>query len=75
METIIWFILLYVVAFIIIAGVSLVTYFVFFKKYKDKINKTQQTDINKAKPRLKYCLNCGAELNKKNKCEMCGEKY
>lgn len=69
------FLALYVIAFVVLAVVSIMTYYLFFTKYKNKLNKTSETDINKAKYRLKYCLNCGAELDKKNRCPLCGEKY
>lgn len=75
MTVIFEFILLYFFAFVIIVVISGLTYIIFFKKYGEQINKSSENDVNKVKSRLKYCLNCGEKLDKKNACKACGAKY
>lgn len=67
--------LLYLFAFLIVGGVSVATYVLVFKKYGNMVNKTDQNDVNKGKMRLKYCVNCGGEIDKKNVCVECKTKY
>ena len=75
METFFCIIFLFLVAIIIIASVSAATYFLFYKKYRDRLHQPEKTDPNKGKIRLKYCLNCGSSLDKKHRCVECNIKY
>lgn len=67
--------LLFFFAFSIIAAVSALSYVLIFKKYGDKVNKTAQNDVNKGKIRLKYCVNCGGDIDKNNRCKDCNTKF
>ena len=67
--------LLFLFSFVIIAVVSVITYFLIFRKYKNRLYQDDVTSANKAKSRLKYCLTCGKDLDKKGFCSFCNVKY
>lgn len=66
--------LLFLISISILVIVSAITYYVFFRKYFRIVNKLDETDLN-TPFRLKYCIKCGENLDKKGVCKACKTKY
>lgn len=66
---------LYFIALVVIVLASVFAYFLFYKKLKKKYPETPQEELKNSQFRLKYCINCGADIDKKGKCTNCGAKY